>query len=131
MLEQSGIDLGDPQPLERAVGADEVGDHVGGRAPEDVRGRVVLLEDSADVQDGDPVAHLDRLLDVVGDEHHRLAHLLVEPQELVLEPRARHRVDRAERLVHEDAPAGRRQAPCATPTRWRWPPDSCAGYRPR
>ena len=102
MFEQSGIDLGHPQPLEPAVGAHEVGDHVGRRVPEDVRGRVVLLEDSADVQDGDAVAHLDRLLDVVGDEHHRLAHLFVEPQELVLEPHARHGIDGAERLVHQD-----------------------------
>ena len=81
---------------------DEVGDHVGGRVPEDVRGSVVLLEDAADVEDGDPVAHLDGFLDVVGDEHHRLAHLGVEPEELVLEPRAGHGIDGAERLVHEE-----------------------------
>ena len=37
----------------------------------------------------------------MGDEHDRLAHLLLEAQELVLEPVAADRVDRAERLVHQ------------------------------
>ena len=47
--------------------------YVAANVPEDVRRSVVLLEDAADVEDGNPVAHLDRFLDVVGDEHHRLA----------------------------------------------------------
>ena len=51
--------------------------------------------------DGDLVAHLDRLVDVVGDEDDRLAHLLVEAQEVVLEAVAGDRVDRAEGLVHQ------------------------------
>ncbi len=68
---------------------------------EDLRRRVVLLEHAADVEDGDAVAHLHRLVDVVGDEHDRLAHLLLKPQELVLQPGARDGVDGAERLVHE------------------------------
>jgi hypothetical protein len=37
----------------------------------------------------------------VGDKHHRLAHLLLKPQELVLEPRPVDRVDRPEWLVHQ------------------------------
>ena len=65
------------------------------------RGRVVLREHAALAQDRDPVAHLDRLVDVVRDEHDRLAHLLLEAQELVLQARAVDRVDRAERLVHQ------------------------------
>ena len=52
-------------------------------------------------QDRDPVAELDRLVDVVRDEDHRLAHLLVQAQELELEAVARDRVERAERLVHQ------------------------------
>ena len=52
-------------------------------------------------QDRDPVAHLDRLVDVVGDEQDRLAHLGLEAQELVLELLAVDRVDRPERLVHQ------------------------------
>ena len=63
--------------------------------------RVELREHAALVEDGDAVAELHRLLDVVGDEHDRLAHLALEAQELVLEPRARDRVDGAERLVHQ------------------------------
>ena len=53
------------------------------------------------LQDRDPVAHLDRLVDVVGDEDDRLAQLGLQAQELVLQALAVDRVDRAERLVHE------------------------------
>ena len=53
------------------------------------------------LEDGDQVAHLDGLVDVVGDEEDGLGELLLEAQELVLEPLAHDRVDRAERLVHE------------------------------
>ena len=64
-------------------------------------GRVVLGEHAAFAQDDDPVAHLDRLVDVVGHEDDRLANLLLQAQELVLQALAGDRVDRAERLVHE------------------------------
>ena len=63
--------------------------------------RRVLGELAADLQDRDPVAHLDRLVDVVGDEDDRLADLGLQAQELVLEALAVDRVDRAERLVHQ------------------------------
>ena len=63
--------------------------------------RVVLLELAALGEDRDPVAHPHRLVDVVGDEHDRLAQLALQPQELVLQPVADDRVDRAERLVHQ------------------------------
>ena len=72
-----------------------------GGVGEDGRRRVVLGQDAAALQDRDAIAHLDRLVDVVGDEDDRLAHLLLEAQELVLEAVAADRVDRAERLVHE------------------------------
>ena len=48
-----------------------------------------------------PVAHPDRLVDVVGHQHHGLAELGLEPAELVLQPAADDRVDGAERLVHQ------------------------------
>ena len=64
-------------------------------------GRRVLREVAAHLQDRDPVAHLDRLVDVVGDEDDRLADLGLQAQELVLEALAVDRVDRAERLVHQ------------------------------
>ena len=41
--------------------------------------------DAADLHDRDEVAHLDRLVDVVGHEQDRLGELLLEAQELVLE----------------------------------------------
>ena len=56
---------------------------------------------AADLEDRDEVAHLDRLIDVVGHEQDRLGDLLLKAQELVLEPLAHDRVDGTERLVHE------------------------------
>ena len=63
--------------------------------------RVVLGEHAALAQDRDPVAHLDRLVDVVGDEDHRLRDLAVQAAQLVLQAGAGDRVERAERLVHQ------------------------------
>ena len=84
----------------------------------------VLLQVAALAEDGDAVAHLDRLVDVVGDEHDRLADLLLEAEELVLEAAAHDRVDRPERLVHEHDRRGRRPGPGPHPDRWRWLPES-------
>ena len=76
-------------------------DEVVGGVREDLARGVVLHEHAALAQDRDPVAHLDRLVDVVRDEYHRLLDLLLQAQELVLQARAVDRVDRAERLVHQ------------------------------
>ena len=75
-------------------------DEVVGRAGEDLVGRAVL-DELAVLEDGDPVAHLDGLVDVVRDEDDGLADLGVQAQEVVLQAVAGDRVDRAEGLVHE------------------------------
>ena len=96
--------LPDPEqaePLEAAVRAHEPGDEVRRGVREDLRRRSVLGDDPAGLEDRDDVAHLDRLVDVVGDEQDRLGEPLLEAQELVLEALADDRVDGAERLVHE------------------------------
>ena len=104
-------DAAEREALEPAIRPDEALDELGRRVGQDRGRRVVLGEDPAALEDRDPVAHLDRLVDVVGDEHDRLAHLLLEPEELVLEPLAADRVDRAERLVHQhDRRIGRQRA---------------------
>ena len=61
----------------------------------------VLLEVAALAHHRDAVAESHRLVDVVRHEHDGLAHRLLQPEELLLQPVARDRVDRAERLVHE------------------------------
>ena len=97
-------DLADPrkrQPLEAAIGTHEVGDELRRRGGEDLGRGPELLEVPADLHHGDQVAHLDRLVDVVGHEQDRLGQLRLEAQELVLEPLADDRVHGAERLVHE------------------------------
>ena len=104
LAERRARDVADPQqrePLERAVGADEVLDERVRRVQQQLGGRRVLGELAAHLQDRDPVAHLDRLVDVVGDEDDRLADLGLQAQELVLQALAVDRVDRAERLVHQ------------------------------
>ena len=47
----------------------------------------------------------------MGDHHDGLAELALEPEELVLQPHPDHRVDRAERLVHEQHRRVRGQRP--------------------
>ena len=83
------------------VEPDEVRDELVGRLREDRLGRVVLREPAALAEDRDPVADLDRLVDVVRDEDDRLPQLALQAEELVLQARADDRVDRAERLVHQ------------------------------
>ena len=71
-----------------------------GRAQQPL-GRIQLGDLPARPEDRDLVAHLDGLLDVVGDQHHGLVQLRLEPQELILQGGSDNRVDRAERLVHQ------------------------------
>ena len=88
------------EPLERPLVAHEAGDEVVGRVREHPLGRVALHE-AALAHDRDPVAEPHGLVDVVRDEHDRLAQPLLDAEELPLQPLARQRVDRAERLVHQ------------------------------
>ena len=89
------------QALQRTVRAHEVLDEVVRGAHQQLRRRRVLCQHPALLHHGHPVAHLDRLVDVVGDEQDRLADLRLEPQELVLEALPVDRVDGAEGLVHQ------------------------------
>ena len=75
-------------------------------------GRVVLGDNRLLLEDCDPIAHLDRLVDIMGDEHDRLLELFLEPEELVLEPVASDRVDRSERLVHQQDLGISAERPC-------------------
>ena len=101
----AGHDLADREQresLEPAVLAEEVGDEIGCRLGQQLGGRCGLFETSADVQDHHSVAELDRLVDVVGDEHDRLLHPLLEVEQFVLQARTHDGVDRAVGLVHEE-----------------------------
>src|SRR6266853_2123712 len=51
--------------------------------------------------DHHPVGEEDRLVDGVGDEEHRLGLLVPDPLQLEVHLLPRHRVERAERLVHQ------------------------------
>jgi len=74
-------------------------DHLGGRPD---------LHDLPVAHDQDPVAELERLLQVVRNEDHRLADLFVQPDDLVLHVPADQRVERGERLVeHQQLRVGR------------------------
>ena len=89
------------QPLEPAVGTDEPSHELRRGIGEDLGGRRELGELAPCLHHRDEVAHLDRLVDVVGDEQDRLREVLLEAQELVLEAFADDRVDGPEGLVHE------------------------------
>ena len=100
-LELDLVETRERESLQSPVAADEARDEVVRRSGEHRLRRVVLGEPSAGAEDRDPVAHQDRLVDVVGDEDHGLLDGAVDTQELVLEPRPRDRIERTERLVHE------------------------------
>ena len=80
--------------------ADEVRDVVVGRRADELLARAEL-DDLAVAHDRDPVAEPQRLGEVVGDEDHRLAGLLLKAHHLVLHVAADERVEGAERLVVE------------------------------
>src|SRR5438552_212092 len=75
-------DLDQGQPLEPAFGPHELLHERIGGGSEDLLGGCVLLEDAADVQDGDAVRHLDRLVDVVGNEDDGLLESMLDVEEL-------------------------------------------------
>ena len=114
------------EPAQRAVLADELRHELVGRVREDRVGRVVLREHAALAQDRDPVAHRDRLVDVVGDEDDRLRRPRGAGGGALLEPA---------RVIGSSAPngssirssGGSAASARASPTRWRCPPESCAG----
>ena len=91
--------------------ADEALDELVRRRRQDGLGRVVLDDPRAHVEDRDPVAELHGLVEVVRDEHDRLAQLLLQAQQLVLQPLAGDGVDGAERLVHQQDRRVGRQGP--------------------
>jgi hypothetical protein len=59
------------------------------------------LHDAAVLHDGDPVAEAQRLVQVVRDEHDRLAEVALQLDHLLLHLHLDQRVERAERLVHQ------------------------------
>ena len=89
------------QAADAAVEAEEVLHVPVGRRGQQPLGGVQLGDLPARPEDGDLVAHLDGLLDIVGDQHHGLVQLRLEPEELILQGGSDNRVDRAERLVHQ------------------------------
>ena len=98
------LDVADPgqrELFERGAAADEVADKVVGRIGEDLLRSVVLHDLGAGPQDGDLVAELDRFVEVVSHEDDGLAKLLLQAQQLILQPLSGDRVDRAERLIHQ------------------------------
>jgi hypothetical protein len=105
------LDPGQGELLEGGTGADEVRDVVLGRVGQDRLRGVVLHDPGADVEHDDPVAELHGLVEVVGDADDGLAQLVLDPQQLVLQPHPGDRVDRPERLVHQQHRRVRGQRP--------------------
>ena len=62
------------------------------------------LLDAAVVEDGDPIAHRERLFLIVGDVDERHAKLLLELLELDLELLTQLQIEGAERLVEQERP---------------------------
>ena len=111
--------------------ADEAGDELGRRAGQDLEPAVPnWARIAAGLEDRDEVAHLDRLVDVVGHEQDRLGDLSWS---------RRNSFWSRSRTIGSTAPNGSSMSMIggsaasarATPTRWRSPPDSWLGKRSR
>ncbi len=105
---KSAGDVG-PKPLEGGIGVQRGA--VAGpveRHPELGAERGVRAGPERD----DAVGEEDRLVDVIGDQHHRLPLRLPDRGDLVLELGAGQRVERRERLVEEEEVGLRRQGAC-------------------
>ena len=89
------------QPADAPVVPEEPLDEGVGRRGQQLLGSGDLDELARHSEDRDAVTELDRLVDVVRDEDDGLAEFLLKPEELLLQLGPHHRVDRAERLVHE------------------------------
>ena len=79
---------------------DEFGDIVVRRPQQDVFGRAAL-DDAAPFENGDPIAELHGLVEIVADEDDRLLQFLLQQQQFVLQLVADQRIERRERLVHQ------------------------------
>ncbi len=87
---------------------DEIGNVVVRRVGHDFLGRSDLNHLTV-LHDGDARSHANRFVQVVGNEQGGLAHRAGEFQELVLQPPANERVQRRERLVHQEDLGVRRE----------------------
>ena len=120
------VDAVQREQLQPSVGPDEARDElVGGVREHGVR-RVVLGEDAALAEDRDPVADANRLVDVVRDEDDGLPHGVLQARNSSCS-RARVIGSRAPKGSSMSSTFGSPASARAMPTRWRWPPESCAG----
>ena len=94
-------DRDEREALEPAVGAEELHDELAGRRGQDVDRRPVLLELAAEVEHGHAITEAHRFVEVVRHEHDRLVQPPLQVDELFLEAQPHDRVDRAERVVHQ------------------------------
>ncbi len=79
---------------------DEIGHILVGRVLDDILRRAAL-DDAAAFHDGDAVADAEGLVEIVADEQDGLLQAALEFQQFVLQPGADQRIERRERLVHQ------------------------------
>src|SRR5438270_5063531 len=100
-LEALRVDRRHGHPLQEPVVPQEL-IHVRRRGMrQDLTRRVVLGDVRLSLEQADPIAELDRLIDVVSHEHHRFAHSSLDSDEFVLQAFPGNPVDGPEGLVHE------------------------------
>ncbi len=116
-----------PIPRQPPLGLDELGhERVGRRAQQ--RRRSALLDDAPVAQQDDAVA---RRTPPRPDRASRRAPPCASrakiARQIVLQLGADQRIEGAQRLVEQQQRRGRASSARIRPTRWRWPPESCAG----
>src|SRR3984885_9310053 len=88
----------------------ELGDVIVGRSLHDVL-RAAGLHDAATFENRDLIAELERLIQIVTDEQYGSLHARLQRQQLILQLAADQRIERRERLIHQqDVSIGRERA---------------------
>ena len=89
------------QLLDTRASPDETFNELVGRPSQDRLRRVIPNQLGAHIEHSDPVTQLHRFLEIVGHDHDSLAQLLMDRKQLILQPLARNRIHRTERLIHQ------------------------------
>ena len=101
MFERLRVDGHDQHAADQALASQKLRDVLARRARKDPFGRVVLCDRGLHLQQTDSIPDHHRLVDIVRDEDHRLAHRPLDADEFLLQALARDPVDCTERFIHQ------------------------------
>jgi len=111
MFEVTRVDGRHGQAPQPPIGTDELCHELVGRCSQNSRGCVELRQPAPRLENCNPVTETHSLLDVVCNEHNRLCQVVLNGEELVLQPPTNNWVDGTEGLIHQEHFRVGRQGP--------------------